>query len=94
MGKYGILEKCVRCGETIFLEKIGTRDSDGGYTTWDEFEPMPSNWYFSGELIGNLCPCCAPIFRKFMVDFIGDVEKLPYKLKVYNPYLVVEEEKE
>lgn len=94
MGKYGILEKCIRCGETIFREKIGTGEADGGYTTWDKFEPMPSNWYDSSELNGNLCPCCAPIFRKFMVDFIGDVEKLPYKLKEYSPYLVVEEEKE
>ena len=55
---------------------------------------MPSNWYDSSELNGNLCPGCAPIFRKFMVYFIGDVEKLPYKLKVYSPYLVVAEGEE
>lgn len=89
MGKYGILDECVRCGQTIFLEKVGTTDC--GFTAHDEFEPMPSNWYFSGELIGNLCPRCAPIFRDIMVNFIGDVEKLPYKLKVYSPYLVVED---
>ena len=94
MGKYGILETCIRCGETIFREKIVTGEVVREYTTLDKFELMPSNWYDSSELNGNLCPGCAPIFRKIMVDFIGDVEKLPYKLKVYSPYSVEKEEKE
>lgn len=92
MGKYGMLETCIRCGETIFREKIGSGEADGGYTTWDKFEPIPSNWYYSSELNGNLCPCCAPIFRKIMLEFIGCEDKLLYNLKNYNPYLVEKEE--
>lgn len=91
MSKYGILETCIRCGETIFREKIGTGEADGGYTTWDKFEPMPSNWYYSSELRGNLCSCCAPIFRKIMLEFVGYEDKLPNDLKNYDPYLVVED---
>lgn len=35
---------CDRCGKEIFLKTTGDGETDGGFTRWNEFEPMPVGW--------------------------------------------------
>lgn len=70
MGVNGTMESCRRCGRTIFLKHVGTGTADGGWTKWDNFEPLPDDW--SKILnVGVLCPECVKIFRTTMIDFFG-----------------------
>lgn len=80
--KLGKLDECTRCGETIFLEKTGTGSADGGYTRWDNFEPLPKEWLNSSY--GTFCPVCAGIFVQKMRDFFGMYEKLPKEIRNYK----------
>ena len=71
----GLLVTCERCEATTFRKYIGTGETDGGYTTWDKFEPTPNDWlYVTG--IGYLCPNCAYKFRLAMFNFINQ-DKIP-----------------
>lgn len=63
--KKGMLTTCDRCGQTIFREYIGQGDADGGYTKWDKFERLPSDWLYETQ-VGALCPRCAGLFRVFV----------------------------
>lgn len=70
MGVHGTMETCRRCGRTIFLKHIGTGETDGGWTKWDKFEPLPDDWANIYN-VGVLCPECAVMFRNAMIDFFG-----------------------
>lgn len=63
--KRGKLTTCNRCGQTVFREYIGQGETDGGYTTWDKYEPLPESWLHTTE-VGDLCPTCAGLFRIFI----------------------------
>lgn len=80
--KLGKLDECTRCGETIFLEKTGTGSADGGYTRWDNFEPLPKEWLNSSY--GTFCPHCAGLFYSTMLSFFGSFIELPMELVNYK----------
>ena len=60
----GQLVTCDVCGAEAFRATTGDGEADGGYTRWNEFEPMPEGW---GSHLGvvegrarslDLCPAC------------------------------------
>ena len=67
----GMMNYCCRCDEKIFRKYTGTKDTDGGYTTWDTFEKLPDEWLYETEF-GYLCPKCARGFRILMTNFFGE----------------------
>ncbi len=71
----GCLVECSRCGKTHFLKYIGDGETDGGYTRWRKYEPLPEEWLNTIE-IGYLCPICANEFRTFIKNFMGDDKKI------------------
>lgn len=61
----GKLITCNRCGRTIFRMRTGQGEADGGYTRWDQFEPLPETWIYESQ-VGHLCDECAGLFRAFI----------------------------
>lgn len=64
----GKLLTCDRCGETVFLKELKAteKDTDGGFTRWNEYEheDPPEGWSYKyfGDLRSNgynLCPECS-----------------------------------
>lgn len=76
MGVKGMLETCDRCGNSIFLKYIGTGEADGGYTRWDQFEPLPKDWS-KHTGFGCLCPDCTSLLKKILIEFYG-YDNAPY----------------
>lgn len=64
----GRLTSCDRCGETIFRRTTGEGETDGGYTRWNKFEPLPEGWEIHHET-GLLCPKCNKEFRGLLEKF-------------------------
>ena len=73
----GDLVTCSRCGETIFLAKLGSRDLDGGFSRYDVFEELPDDWLFITQLEGHLCPNCSNTFKQIIADFMHGVSIAP-----------------
>lgn len=71
--KKGLLQSCDRCGATCFREYVGKGSADGGFTTWDQFEPAPEGWDFHGE-VGRLCPACNAEYEAMIDAFKGAKE--------------------
>lgn len=72
LGKYYI---CDRCGTTLFFEKVGEGETDGGFTKFDKYEdaegwitvyPKVSHGMRSSKL---LCPACSEKYDKLMCEF-------------------------
>lgn len=57
MQENGRLTHCDRCGDTVFSKVTGEGEMDGGYTRWNNFEPLPEGWEYHTET-GMLCPSC------------------------------------
>ena len=68
----GQLLTCDRCGGAVFLKYISERDTDGGYTKWEEYEKAEGWGYEIGK---NLCPTCLEQYKEVMCDFFGEVVK-------------------
>jgi hypothetical protein len=47
---------CDRCKAEVFCEYIGEGETDGGYTRWKKFAPLPDGWGFVE--LHELCPVC------------------------------------
>ena len=62
---------CDRCGTTINLKKIGTKELDGGYTVYDKFEDKPEGW--TKECGKDLCPLCAEYLKEIIDSFWKDL---------------------
>ena len=58
----GKLLTCDRCGETAFLKSTGE--------FFDVFEPVPEGWLYDPGF-GDICPCCAHMFKSWIYDFMG-----------------------
>ena len=69
--KNGRLYICDRCGETTFCECTGEGETDGGYTRWNTFKPLPDDWGYSSDCkkIRRLCPRCNKIYRDMIKSF-------------------------
>lgn len=68
----GRLCTCDRCGETVFRKFIGIGETDGGFTTWDKFEPYPEGWDSHYD-IGTLCPICSAEYNRILREFKENV---------------------
>ena len=71
----GKLVSCDRCNETVFLKCTGEGERDGGFTRWNNFEPIPSGWGNHFE-VGLLCPKCNGEYRHLINSFMGTVEEV------------------
>ena len=72
----GILTTCECCETSVFRKLTGRGETDGGYTVWDKFEPLPNDWLYVGGGMGYLCPRCTSEFKNLMFNFI-EQDKLP-----------------
>ena len=66
----GKLVICSKCKDAIFLQRIGTKDLNGGYTQIDAYEELPDTWMYNNE-IGYTCPACSKLFRDFILNTFG-----------------------
>lgn len=71
MNKYGRLVTCDRCGTEIFLNRLGEKEQDGGFTKYHEYEPYPDDWEHTLEGM-DLCPTCNAYYEKMMERFYSD----------------------
>lgn len=59
----GRLTTCDICGATVFSACIGEGETDGGFTRWNKFEPLPEGWMHEWDIgLGYLCPTCSAKF--------------------------------
>ena len=79
-GTKGLQIACAKCNTELFLKLIGTNETNGGYTRWDEFEEVPEDWLYE-TAFGYLCPKCATQFKRLMTEFLGDNTPSGWKLK-------------
>ena len=68
----GRLTTCDRCGETVFSASVGEGERDGGFTRWNEFEPLPAGWETHFE-VGMLCPACSSDFKELIRRFMEKI---------------------
>ena len=66
----GVLVTCDRkgCVAQTFRKYIGKGEADGGYTTWDKFEPIAEGWDWNRET-GTLCPSCNNEYKDALEAF-------------------------
>lgn len=67
--KIGRLITCERCSKTLFLEQIGYDYTDGGYTKYAKYEPLPDEWDYTTQ-IGYLCPECRAEYNRLKTEFL------------------------
>lgn len=76
----GRLYTCDRCGETEFFKHITDKETDGGFTRWNEFEKA-NGWGNKSiqEDFLDLCPKCFEEYceklKQFETSFIGNSKK-------------------
>ena len=68
----GQLVICDLCGKQIFRKCIGEGSADGGFTQWNEFEPIPEGWGWASET-GRMCPKCTAEYKSLIDSFISKV---------------------
>jgi hypothetical protein len=68
--KVGKLYTCDRCGAEAFCAHIGKGEADGGFTTWNVFDPLPKGWKEHGYGIGTLCPTCSAVYADWIERFM------------------------
>jgi uncharacterized protein YbdZ (MbtH family) len=59
----GRLTTCDCCGATVFSKCTGEGETDGGFTRWNKFEPLPEGWEFV-HVLGRLCPKCMDRYKR------------------------------
>lgn len=56
-----------KCNEHIMLAKIGECETDGGYTRYNNYEPLPDGWgYKDGK---DLCPDHHQYYLDMIAEF-------------------------
>ena len=58
----GMLKTCDRCGETVFIKRLPTREIE-------EFEKTPEGWEWRTDT-KLLCPKCSETYRSIVKDFM------------------------
>lgn len=69
----GRLCTCDRCGKNIFRRYVEDRETDGGFTRWNVFEPFPKGWGRHID-IGLLCPECNSQYTELRDNFMKAVQ--------------------
>ena len=69
----GKITICDRCGEQVFSKCIGEGETDGGFTRWNKFEPLPEGWEYH-LMVGLLCPKCNAEYKSLVEKFNQKVE--------------------
>ena len=71
----GQMTTCERCGEQIFRKCVGEGETDGGYTRWNNFEPLPDGWEIvhvpkEVDRYGcvMVCPKCSSKWKQVLVS--------------------------
>ena len=59
---------CDRCQEETFCKCVGEGASDGGFTRWNKFEPLPEGWESRVDT-GLLCSTCNGIYKSMLDNF-------------------------
>ena len=81
---------CDRCNTQIFIKCIGEGETDGGFTRWNNFEPLPEGWTlvavpdslgwvghgnaYNGYLF--VCPQCHALWDELVIE--GFLKGTPY----------------
>lgn len=76
-GTNGRLVVCDRCYAETFCKCTGEGEADGGYTRWNNFEPLPEGWESTGyaiEGVNHLCPKCSAKWEQTKSEFMNRVE--------------------
>lgn len=74
--KNGRLYKCDRCGAETFCACTGEGETDGGFTRWNTFEPLPEGWESYIDLrVGLLCPECNAEYTSVVQKFKETVKE-------------------
>lgn len=70
----GTLIRCdyPTCKQEVFLEQIGVKNADGGYTTYIDYEPKPEGWGI--EQGKDLCPDHYQYYQDMLNEFWNPVE--------------------
>ena len=73
----GRLTVCDRCGKTEFSKCTGEKETDGGYTRWNTFEPLTPGWDAVQIRFKHyrLCPECMRQLMKIFDEFIKPAEE-------------------
>lgn len=64
----GKLIECDRCGKTHFLEYLGTKEPDKGFTKVSKFEQKPKTWNYHTD-VGLLCDECEKAYQELLNEF-------------------------
>lgn len=80
-GTKGMMIRCCRDDNFVFLKYLGKGDTDGGYTTFDRYEDLPDDWLYDSRF-GYLCPECAKEFKEFVNEFFNGRVAPCWKLEV------------
>lgn len=64
----GRLYICERCDILTFCKCTGEGEADGGWTRWNNFEPLPDGWD-SHHDTGLLCPKCNSVYEDLIKKF-------------------------
>lgn len=65
----GRIYKCDRCGKEVFRKCTGEGETDGGFTRWNEFDPLPVGWNTHRET-GLLCRDCNNQYESMLKKFM------------------------
>lgn len=71
--KVGQKLKCDRCGKEVFLERIDTKEFDGGFGRKDVYQNPPAGWIYKNG-VGDLCPECGQMFNTMLNEFLHPKE--------------------
>ena len=81
----GKLVTCNRCGKTHFKKFIENVSADGGYSSYDRYEELPSEWLYETQF-GHLCDTCANEFRYWITSFMNGKVAPAWTDPTYTPY--------
>lgn len=70
----GRKDTCDRCKKEIFRKCTGEGEMDGGFTRWNNFEPMPPGWEWHVN-IGLLCDECNEQYQRLIGEFMRGVSQ-------------------
>lgn len=66
----GRITTCDRCGRECRRSFLNEKEMDGGFTVLKNFEPMPEDWHYNGD-IGWLCPDCKKKHEELIKEFMN-----------------------